>query len=250
MSKPKAKRAPAKRQLAVEATAGEHQWLGKSVPRLEDRKLLTGRALFTDDVDLPGMLHAAFLRSDEAHAVVKRVDASAARKRQGVVAVWTAADLGDYWKPGPPLVPPPPVAGLVFNSATQVPLAKDKVRHAGEALAVVVAESRYIAEDALDDIAAELEPLPAVTGLEAALEKGAPLVHERFRSNVAAHARQTKGDYARAKAKAHVVVRRRFSYDRGAAAAIENRGVVAQWDAKAEELTVWDTTQAPIPIRN
>jgi carbon-monoxide dehydrogenase large subunit len=226
------------------------RWIGKSVPRLEDAKLLTGRALFTDDVDLPGMLHAAFLRADDAHGVIRDIDVGAARQRPGVVAVFTAADLGDYWKPGPALVPPPPIKGIVFNSATQVPLAKDKVRHVGEALALVIAESRYIAEDALEDIVVDVEALEAVTDLEAALSKAAPVIHEQFAGNVAAHARQTKGDYARAKAKAHLVVQRRFHYDRGAAAAIENRGVVAQWDARAEELTVWDTTQAPIPIRN
>jgi len=248
--KRKPKGQPASKAAAAAPAGAEHRWLGKSVLRLEDRKLLTGRALFTDDVDLPGMLHAAFLRSDEAHARIKRIDATAARQRPGVVAVYTARDLGDYWKPGPHLVPPPPVAGLVFHSCTQVPLAKDKVRHAGEALALVIAESRYVAEDALEDIAVALEPLGAVTDLERALEKAAPLVHEQIGTNLAAKARQTKGDYAQAQANAHAVIRRRFSYDRGAAAAIENRGVVAQWDAKAEELTVWDTTQAPIPIRN
>ena len=229
--------------------AGPH-WLGERVRRLEDAKLLTGRALFTDDVDLPGMLHAAFLRSDDAHGVLRGVDVSAARARPGVVAVFTADDLGDYWRPGPALVPPPPIPGLVFNSATQVPLARGKVRHAGEAIALVVAESRYLAEDALGDIAVDVAPLPAVTDLEAALAEGAPLVHEGFGSNVAAHARQVKGDYAAARGGAYRVIRRRFRYDRGAAAAIENRGVVAAWDAKSEELTVWDTTQAPIPIRN
>jgi carbon-monoxide dehydrogenase large subunit len=234
----------------VSGKAATGRWLGQSVRRLEDAKLLTGRALFTDDVNLPGMLHAAFLRSDDAHGTLRGIDVSAARARPGVVAVYTAADLGDYWKPGPPLVPPPPVEGIVFNSATQVPLAKDKVRHVGEPLALVVAESRYVAEDALEDIVADVEPLPAVTDLEAALAHGAPVVHERFGSNVSAHARQTKGDYAKAEKKAHLVVKRRFHYDRGAAAAIENRGVVAAWDAKAEELTIWDTTQAPIPIRN
>jgi carbon-monoxide dehydrogenase large subunit len=233
---------------SVPASAGG--WIGRRVPRLEDEKLLTGRALFTDDVDLPGMLHAAFLRSDEAHGRIRGSDVSAARARPGVVAVYTAADLGDYWKPGPALVPPPPIEGIVFNSATQVPLARDKARHVGEPLALVVAESRYVAEDALEDIVVDLEPLPVVVDLEAALAPGAPLVHEPFGSNVAARARQTKGEYAAARRKAHRVVRRRFRYDRGAAAAIENRGVVAQWDSRAEELTVWDTTQAPIPIRN
>ncbi len=226
------------------------RYMGQSVPRLEDAKLLTGRALFVDDVQLPGMLHAAFLRSDDAHGILRSIDASAARERAGVVAVYTAQDLGDYWRPGPLLVPPPPITGLVFNAATQVPLARDKVRHGGEALAMVVAESRYIAEDALEDIVVELEPLAAVTDLEAALRPGASLVHEQFGTNLAAHVHQSKGDYAGARAAAALVVARRFRYDRGASAAIENRGIVAEWDARAEQLTVWDTTQAPIPIRN
>jgi len=224
--------------------------VGERVLRNEDARLLTGRALFVDDVHLPGMLHVAFLRSDHAHARIRGIDVSRARKRPGVVAVYTAGDLGDYWKPGPLLVPPPPIAGMVFNEATQVPLARDKVRHLGEPLAMVVAESRYIAEDALDDIAADLEPLAAVTDLEAALRPEAPRIHERFDSNLAAHVVQAKGDYAKARAKAHTVIRRRFRYDRGISAAIENRAVAAHWDAAAAELTVWDTTQAPIPIRN
>ena len=224
--------------------------IGERVRRTEDARLLTGRALFVDDVRLDGMLHVAFLRSQHAHARLTGMDATAARARPGVVAVYTAADLGDYWRPGPLLVPPPPIAGLVFNACTQVPLAKEKLRHVGEPIAMVVAESRYLAEDALDDIVVEAEPLPAVVDLEAALAKGAPRVHEHLPSNVAAHAVQRKGDYARAKQRAHTVIKRRFRYDRGASAAIENRAVAAQWDPRAEELTVWDTTQAPIPIRN
>ena len=224
--------------------------IGESVRRNEDARLLTGRALFVDDVRLDGMLHVAFLRSQHAHARLSSVDASAARTRPGVVAVYTASDLGDYWRPGPLLVPPPPIAGLVFNTCTQVPLAKDKLRHVGEPIAMVVAESRYVAEDALDDIVVEAEPLPAVVDLEAALAAGTPRVHDQLPSNLAAHAVQRKGDNARARAQAHTVIARRFRYDRGVSAAIENRAVVAQWDPHAEELTVWDTTQAPIPIRN
>jgi carbon-monoxide dehydrogenase large subunit len=224
--------------------------IGERVRRNEDARLLTGRALFVDDVRLEGMLHVALLRSQHAHARLLGVDVSAARRRPGVVAVYTAADLGDYWRPGPLLVPPPPIADLVFNACTQVPLAKDKLRHVGEPIALVVAESRYVAEDALDDIVVEAQPLPAVVDLEAALAPGAARVHEHLPSNVAAHAVQRKGDYARARARAHTVIQRRFRYDRGAAAAIENRAVVAQWDPRAAELTVWDTTQAPIPIRN
>lgn len=223
---------------------------GQPVRRNEDAKLLTGQALFVDDVNLPGMLHAAFLRSPYAHARIKRIDASAALQRPGVVAVYTAHDLGDYWKPGPLLVPPPPVAGRIFNERTQVPLAKDKVRFVGEPMAVVIAESRYIAEDALVDITVDFEPLPAVVELEKALSPDSAHVHDDLDSNIAAHIVQRKGvDYAAAKAKADVVIQRRFLYDHGAAAAMENRGVVAQWDARAGKLTVWDTTQAPVVMR-
>jgi carbon-monoxide dehydrogenase large subunit len=225
-------------------------WLGRRVPRAEDERLLTGRALFVDDVLRPGMRHAAFLRSEHAHGRLKAVDVSAARARPGVVAVFTAADLGDYWQPGPLLVPPPPVPGLTFHTCTQVPLAKEKVRHVGEPIAMVIAESRYVAEDALADIAADIEPLDAVVDLERALAPAAPRLHEHLKSNLAAHVHQRKGDYAAARAAADVVIARRFLYDRGASAAIENRAVAAEWDPRAEELTVWDTTQAPIPIRN
>ncbi|MBM3778315.1 MAG: xanthine dehydrogenase family protein [Acidimicrobiia bacterium] len=196
------------------------------------------------------MLHVAFLRSDYAHARLRGVDASAARRRPGVAAVYTAADLGDYSKPAPLLVPPPPIPGLVFHACTHLPLATDKVRHVGEPIAMVVAESRYVAEDALADIVVEAEPLEAVGDLEAALAPGAPRVHDHLESNAAAHVVQRKGDYASARTRADLVIARRLLYDRGAAAAIENRAIVAQWDAPAEELTVWDTTQAPIPIRN
>ncbi|RPH57823.1 MAG: xanthine dehydrogenase family protein molybdopterin-binding subunit, partial [Acidobacteria bacterium] len=226
------------------------RYLGERVLRNEDARLLTGRALFVDDVQLPGMLHVAFVRSNHAHGRLRGVDVSAARRRPGVAAVYTADDLGDYWRPGPLLVPPPPIEGLVFHPCTQVPLVKDKVRHVGEPIAMVVAESRYAAEDALEDVLVDVEPLDAVVDLEAAIDPAAPLIHEHLSSNVAAHVVQRKGDYQRARAQADVVIRRRFLYDRGAAAAIENRVVVASWDARAEELTIWDTTQAPIPIRN
>jgi carbon-monoxide dehydrogenase large subunit len=224
--------------------------LGQRIPRNEDARLLTGQALFIDDVDLPGMLHAAFVRSPHAHARLGKVDASAARGRAGVVAVYTAADLGEYWRPGPLLVPPPPIDGAAFNQRTQVPLAKDKVRHVGEPVALVVAESRYIAEDAAADMVVDYEPLPAVVDLEAALQPGSAHVHDDLGTNVAAKVRQTKGDYGAAVRQADKLIRRRFVYDRGASQPIETRGVVAHWDAKGDRLTIWDTTQAPVVIRN
>src|SRR4051794_10958233 len=224
--------------------------IGTRTKRNEDPRLLTGRALFVDDIELPGMAHVAFLRSSYAHAHIRDIDVSRARQREGVFAVYTAEDLGAYWQPGPLLVPPPPVEGMIFHQRTQVPLAKGKVRHVGEPIAVVVAISRYVAEDAVADIVVDYEALPAVVDLEKALAPGVALVHEDVGSNVAAYVPQKKGDYEAAKASADVIIRRRFSYDRGAAAAIENRGVVAQWDPRAQRLTIWDTTQAPIPVRN
>ena len=223
---------------------------GKPIRRNEDARLLSGQALFVDDVELPGMLHAAFLRSNVAHARIRSIDVAAARARDGVVAVYTAADLGEHWAPGPLLVPPPPIAGAVFNARTQVPLAKDKVRHIGEPLAVVLAESRYLAEDALAHIAVELEPLPAVVDLEKAIEDASARVHDDVRGNIAGHVRQSRGNYAAARGCAEHVVARRFSYDHGASSPIETRGVVANWDARANHLTVWDTTQAPVFLRN
>ena len=206
------------------------RFFGAPVKRNEDRKLLTGRALFIDDVELPGLLHAAFLRSQVAHARINSIDVSEALKLPGVVAVYTAEDLGAFWQPGPLLVPPPPIPGIVFNTRTHVPLAKDTIRCAGEPIAIVVAESRYIAEDALDDIAVDLEILPAVVDLEQALRKDSPRVHADLGNNVAAHVRQTKGDYKRAAAKAHLTLKRRFRYEHGISSPIETRGVVAQWD--------------------
>ncbi len=227
------------------------KYIGQRITRTEDPRLLTGQALYVDDVEIPGMLCAAFLRSDYAHARLLSIDASAARGRPGVVAVYTAEDMGDDWQPGPPLViPPPTIEGVTFHTRTQVPLVKDKVKLLGEPLAVVIAESRYIAEDALDDIVVDLEPLEAVADLEKALEPDSTLVHDDLDSNLAAHLIQDKGDYAAAREQADLVIKRRITIDRGAAAAMENRGIVAQWDEKSQHLTLWDTTQAPIPIRN
>ncbi|MDX1660845.1 MAG: xanthine dehydrogenase family protein molybdopterin-binding subunit [Gemmatimonadota bacterium] len=218
--------------------------------RNEDRELLTGEALFVDDVQRPGMLHAAFVRSDFAHARLHGVDLSEAVEHPGVVAAFQAEDLGDLWRPGPLLVQPPPIEGLEFHTRTHVPLARDKVRHVGEPIAVIVATSRYLAEDAAALARVDYEPLDAVVDLEAALEDDAPLVHEDLESNLAARVVQQRGDWEAARAEADLHLARRFVYDRGAAAAIENRGIVADWDERAGELTVWDTTQAPIPIRN
>ncbi len=240
------------------------RYFGSRIPRNEDPKLLTGHALFLDDVNLPNMLHVAFVRSPYAHARLNSIDVSAALQRAGVVAAYTAHNLGAYWQPGPLLVPPPPIKQITFNQRTQVPLAKDKVRHVGEPVVMLVAESRYIAEDALNDVVIDYDPLPVVADMERALDTDAPLVHEDVGSNLGAHVVQTKGDLALAGLSILslskdgdprglgdvVVVRRRFYYDHGASAPMETRGIVAQWEPRIGQLTVWDSTQAPVVIRN
>jgi len=226
------------------------RYFGERIKRNEDPRLLTGQALYVDDVDLPNMLHAAFLRSPYAHAKIINIDVSQALQREGVVAVYTANDLGDYWKEGPLLVSPPPVKDITFNQKTQVPLVKDKIKFAGEPIVMVLAESRYSAEDALADIQIDYEPLQAVVDMEKALAEDSPLIHEEIGSNVAAHVVQTKGDYESIKDGAAIIIKRRFHYEHGCAAAMENRGIVAEWDRRAGRLTLWDTTQAPVFIRN
>jgi CO/xanthine dehydrogenase Mo-binding subunit len=242
-----------------EKTMTETRYFGRRLKRNEDPRLLTGQALFTDDVDLPNMGHVAFVRSPHAHARLLHIDTSAAEQLEGVIAVYTTDSLGDYWQPGPLLVSPPPVEGMVYNQRTQVPLAKDKVRYAGEPLAMVVAESRYIAEDATEQVWVEYDPLPPLVDLEKAIAQDAPFVHDDVAfvpgigANLNAYVKQVKGDGSRFDAiarNAHLVLKRRFYYDHGAAAAMENRGIVAEWDRRAGRLTVWDTTQAPISIRN
>jgi carbon-monoxide dehydrogenase large subunit len=226
------------------------RYFGERIKRNEDPRLLTGQGLYVDDVDLPNMLHVAFVRSPYAHARINNIDVSQALEREGVIAVYTANDLGDYWKPGPLLVSPPPVKDIVFNEKTQVPLAKDKVKFAGEPIVMVLAESRYIAEDALADIQIDYDPLEAVVDLEKALRPDSTLIHEEIGSNIAANVIQRKGDYEAIKDNAALIIKRRFLYEHGCAAAIENRGIVAEWDSRAGRLTVWDTTQAPVVIRN
>lgn len=223
----------------------------KSILRNEDPQILAGKAQYLDDIELPGMLYAAFKRSDYAHARLKSIDVSEARALPGVIGVYTAEDFGDLVKPGPLQVPPPTaIKGATYSSRTLMPIAKDKVRYSGEPVAVVIAESRYIAEDACDYIYPDYEPLDAVIDLEKALQPGATLVHEDLPSNEAAHVVQERGNYAEAAKKADVVIKKKIYVDRVAAAALENRGIVINWDEKAQMMTIWCGTQSPITLRN
>src|SRR5712691_1954849 len=223
------------------------RYFGERIKRNEDPRLLIGGGTFVDDVTLPDLLHAAVLRSPHAHARVRRVDTAGAQALPGVVAVYTHADLPPTLQdPLPRLIPHP----ALVHHKTQSALARDKVRHVGGPTSLLVATSRYVAEDALDVIEVEYDPLPPVVTLEQAVRPDAPLVHEDAGTNVCAQYTQRVGNVDEALARAAHVFTERFVIDRGTAAPMECRGVVAQWDPRLRQLVVWDSTQAPIPIRN
>jgi carbon-monoxide dehydrogenase large subunit len=205
--------------------------------RREDPRLITGAGEFVDDRRFPGCLHAAMLRSPHAHARIRAIDVSAARRVPGVVGVFTLADLGAAGTPLPTYAPHP---GLPRSYGVR-PLAGDRVRFVGEAVAVVVADDPSRAWDALDAITVQYEPLPAVVDVEAALAPGAPLLHEELGTNVAAEWRQRVGDAAAAFRTADVVVRTQIRLARGGAHPLEPRGLVARW--ADDRLTVWAAVQ-------
>jgi len=218
---------------------------GERILRNEDDRLLRGAGMFVDDIPAAGLLHAAFVRSEYAHANVSGVDVERARSHPEVVAVYTCDDIGHVDRELPLLIPHP----FLQHPKTQRPLARGHVDHVGQPIAMVVAESRYAAEDACDLIDVEYEPLPVVVDLEAAAQPEAPLVHEDLPHNIASHFVQQSGDPDRAFAEADHVLRARFAVERSAGSALETRGILAKWDPLAGELTVWDTTQASIGVR-
>jgi aerobic carbon-monoxide dehydrogenase large subunit len=222
------------------------RWFGAPIQRLEDPRLLRGKGTYVDDIDLPNMLHAAVLRSPHAHARILHIDTGAACELPGVHLVLTATDLGEALEPSPLLIPHP----ALTQSRTQLPLALDQVRYVGEAIAFVVADDRYIAEDALELIDVTYEPLPVVHSLEMAVAEDAPLVHADVPGNVAAHLIQTVGNPDTVFAHAPHVIHETLTIERGAAMPMEGRGVVARWETYEGVLTCWISTQAPIPIRN
>jgi aerobic carbon-monoxide dehydrogenase large subunit len=258
------------------------RYMGNSVPRKEDPTLLTGRSNFTDDIRLPGMLHMAFLRSPYAHARITSIDASAARERPGVVAVFTSGDLADVLDGGARDAESAP--GYAVDTDESIgseadgtptgseesadvseslprtfcgwpvtenikiphhsPLAHDEVNFAGEPVAVVLATGRYEAQDALEFIEVDYEPMGAATDIEGALEDGAPLVHEEFGTNECYVWPLATGDIDEAFEKADVVVRERYIQQRLIPSAIETRAVIAQPEP-LDSFTVYSSTQVP-----
>ncbi|MBI2764722.1 MAG: molybdopterin-dependent oxidoreductase [Chloroflexi bacterium] len=221
--------------------------MGARVKRKEDPRLIQGRGTYVDDVKLPGMLHAAFKRSDIAHGRIVSIDTSAAEAMPGVELVLTGAQLAQHLPPQPVMTP--------FPAPPHHAITPDVVRFQGEPYAVVIATDRYIARDAADAIVAEIEPLPVLVDPEAAMQPGAPQIHEGFANNVAIFIPAGTGvDQAAgtvnnaaieaAFAQADVVISQRMINHRLAPTPIEPRGIVAHWEPGKEALTIWASTQS------
>jgi carbon-monoxide dehydrogenase large subunit len=223
--------------------------VGAARLRKEDARLITGRTLWTENINLPGMLHLAILRSPMAHARLTRVDTGPALQRPGVIAAFSGRDVADVQG----LLPCawPVTAELVHPD--HPPLAIDEVCHVGEAVAVVVARDRASALDALEAIDVDYEPLPVVLDMEAALAEGADLVHPDKGTNRAytwvfdSAQAGTGGDADAALADAEVVIKRRYRQQRLIPAFMEPRSVVV--DPTGDQVTVWSSTQIPHVLR-
>src|ERR1700733_13894213 len=219
--------------------------IGARIERREDHRLLTGQGKFLDDLGLPGAFEAAFLRSPHGHARILNIDVNAALDLPGVIGVFTGEDIRPMMKPLPAKVTHPDLQDI-----PRLPMALDAVHHAGEPVAVVVAVSRYVAEDAVDLIDVDYEVLPAISSTAAALAPGAPLAHEGARDNIAVHVVQRAGDPDAAFAAAPHVLSETFRVTRGGGHSMECRAVAARFDTVTGQLVVWDSTQAPHYARN
>ncbi len=216
---------------------------GQSISRLEDATLLKGEARFVDDIDLPGMLHVAFVRSTYAHAAISAMDCEQARAMPGVHAVWTAADLKDHLTENLLRVAlPSPSYRLDLHRPV---LASDEVVHVGEAIAAIIATNRHTAEDAAALVQVDYDPLPVAADCRAALESGAPTVHRSATHNLVAEFAFDYGDHKACFESAPHVFRETLWQHRGVANSMETRGVVASFDRLDDKLTVWSSTQTP-----
>lgn len=217
------------------------QVIGRPVPRSEDARLLTGRGRYVADVNLPGMLHAAIVRSQHAHGRLLRVDLTAARALPGVVDAFSAVDIPQYLGP----IPVRLGAREGLEPFLQRPLAIDRVRYVGEPIAVIVATDRYLAEDAAAAVSVEIEPLPALASIDAALDPHAPALFDVETGNLAKHFVVEKGDVVAAFAEADLVVETDFAIQRHSGVPLETRGIVAAYDAARGDLDGWGATKVP-----
>ncbi len=219
---------------------------GASIKRKEDPRLITGEAKYLEDLQMPGLLHAAVLRSPYAHANIQSIDTSKAAAYPGVIGVFTGQDFKD--------INPMPIAwqagGVKNNPNSPRLLEINKVTHTGAGVAVVVAKDRYIAEDALRLIEVDWDPLPVVVDAKKATEPGAPQIHENAPNNIVMD--WSCGDNAAtdaALAASEVVVKQSITNQRLIPTPIETRGCMAQYNPASEEYTVWMTSQAPHVMR-
>lgn len=220
--------------------------VGKAIKRVEDPRFIQGKGRYVGNINLPGMLRAAILRSPHAHATINSIDTSAAAAMPGVVAVYTGKDLVAGGVGSLPCGFNPP--GI--KTAPHMPLAVDKVRHVGDGVAVVVAESIYVAYDALEKIVVDYTPLPAVIDAKKTTEAGAPQVHDEIPNNTSFY--WVLGDQAtidKTLAEAEHVVELELINQRLIPNAMEPRACVAQWSDFTDEMTVWTTSQNPHLIR-
>ena len=224
--------------------ATTEKFVGQPVLRKEDPEFLTGAAKYTDDLTAPGMLWMAVVRSPYAHARIKGVDLSAALSMEGVVAAYSAQDF--EWA-GPLLMAWPVTEDI--NSPPHFPLAAEKARYQGDGVAVVVAGSRGLAEDAAEAVAVEYEALDTTVDVEAALADGAPLVHEEFGTNRCYTWTNSNGDVDEVFARAPVVVKERYRVQRQVANAMEPRAILVQPNTAAGQYTMWTSTQIPHVLR-
>ncbi len=212
-------------------------YIGTRTPRKEDPKLITGRGIFTDDVTLPGTVYVSLVRSPHAHARIRRIDAAAARKEPGVVGVVTGKDA-EATGVLPVFITVPGMSG-----SKHMPLATDKARYAGDAIAAVVADTRQAAKRAADMVTVDYEPLPVIVDATKALEPGAPILHEELGTNLVFTYPVKGGDIDKAFRDAEATVKLRIVNQRLIPNAMEPRSVVAKFEAG--ELTVWTSTQIP-----
>ena len=220
--------------------------IGQPFKRVEDPRLITGEGRYVDDVQLPRMCYAAILRSPYAHARIRNIDASKALQTPGVVTVITGKDILGKIGPLPCAAHPVPE----MKMPTHYALAVNKVYFVGHPVAVVVAEDRYLARDALDLIEVDYEELPPVTDPQKALQPDAPIIHEDLGTNLAFEWKIEGGDVDAAFAQAEVIVRQEFVNQRLIPVPMEPRCVLAEWDAGNRLLTIWTSTQIPHLVRS
>jgi carbon-monoxide dehydrogenase large subunit len=219
--------------------------VGMPIRRTEDPRLLTGNGEYTADRKPDRALHVAFRRSEQPHATILRIDTTQAREAPGVVAVFTADDVAEDYKPVIPFSRMPNYYATPITA-----LASKKVRYVGEAVVAVVAEDRYLAEDALELIDIAYTPLGAVTDPEFAVSKDAPRLHEEAATNVLIAREFKKGDAAADLAAAHVRVRDRFEMTRKAGLAIEPRSYCAEFESRRDSITLYTSSNIPGVVRD